>query len=144
LLTPSAQTNRLLAERGYPEIRHPVSAHDFLCGVDVRISMLQDLGVVPRDVDPEALREAETRAKYSGYIARQQGEVHRMRRFEERAIPDALDYDGVQGLRSEARERLERVRPGTVGQASRIAGVAPSDISILMVHLERERRRLAV
>jgi tRNA uridine 5-carboxymethylaminomethyl modification enzyme len=133
----------VLAVHGLKPLARPVPAHDFLCGANARIGVLQDLGLVPADVGPEVAREAETAVKYAGYVARQESEVQRLRRLEERTIPATTDYAHVHGLRSESREKLERVRPRTVGQASRIAGVAPSDISILLVHLEREQRRAA-
>ena len=78
-------------------------------------------------------------AKYEGYIQRQLAEVERVCRLEERAIPPEFEYDGISGFRTEARERLKHFRPATLGQASRIYGVTPADVAILMVHLERAR-----
>ena len=80
---------------------------------------------------------------YEGYIARQERQVERALRMEQRHIPVDLDYGALTGLRAEARERLTRHRPETVGQAARIEGVTPSDISLLLVHLERHRRQQA-
>ena len=99
---------------------------------------------MPVDLLPEVAREVETIVKYAGYVERQEGEVKRLRRVEERPIPAGLDYAAITGMRSESREKLASVQPRTVGQARRIAGVAPSDISILLVQLERHRlERLA-
>ena len=78
--------------------------------------------------------------RYEGYINKQRRQVARLRRLEDRTIPAELDYEDVIGLRSEARERLSLHRPGTVGQASRIQGVNPADISVLLVHLRRYTR----
>jgi tRNA uridine 5-carboxymethylaminomethyl modification enzyme len=142
-LTPSAATNMLLDELGYEPIVHPMRAADFLCRADARVEALQHLGLVPVDLIDEVRREVETVARYAGYVARQRSEVNRVHRMEERIIPAEIDYAAIEGLRSESRERLSLVRPRTVGQASRVAGVAPSDISILLVHLERERRRVS-
>ncbi len=90
---------------------------------------------------PEAVREqVAIEAKYEGYIARQQADVERLRRLESQPIPGGLDYASLAGLRSEAREKLARVRPASLGQAGRIAGVSPADVTTLMVHLERLRR----
>ena len=76
-------------------------------------------------------------AKYAGYIEKQRREVERVKRLEERPIPDEFDYEVPVGLSNEAREKLRRFRPATVGQASRLSGVNPPDISILLVYLEK-------
>ena len=85
---------------------------------------------------PRAVRQqAEIRLKYEGYIKRQLKQVAEFTRMEERALPPDLDYDAVQGLRLEAREKLKKIRPASFGQASRISGVSPADISVLMIYL---------
>jgi len=86
---------------------------------------------------PEAIEEIEIEAKYRGYIAKEQVEVERLRRLEEWRIPPQTDYASMGGLRKEAAEKLARFRPATVGQAARIEGVNPADISILLIHLRR-------
>jgi tRNA uridine 5-carboxymethylaminomethyl modification enzyme len=101
------------------------------------------LGVLLPDLelsDPlveEAAEQTEIAAKYQGYIVKQEAEVARNRRLEERPIPQDFPYDTVPSLKTEARQKLARFRPATVGQASRIAGVTPSDIAVLLVHLKR-------
>jgi tRNA uridine 5-carboxymethylaminomethyl modification enzyme len=74
--------------------------------------------------------------KYAGYIERQENDIERFKTLEDKQIPDWLDYSAVPSLRMEARQKLTRMRPATVGQASRISGVSPSDISILLVHMK--------
>jgi len=76
-------------------------------------------------------------AKYDGYIGRQLDQVDRFRRMEEKRIPAELDYRSIPQLRAEAREKFERVRPASVGQAGRISGVSPADIATLVIHLKR-------
>jgi tRNA uridine 5-carboxymethylaminomethyl modification enzyme len=88
------------------------------------------------DVPPEAARQVEIEAKYAGYLARQERQIERARRMEDRPIPGDLDYDRVPHLRNEAREKLARVRPRSLGQAGRIAGIGPADQAVLMVYLE--------
>ncbi|MDQ3927908.1 MAG: tRNA uridine-5-carboxymethylaminomethyl(34) synthesis enzyme MnmG, partial [Chloroflexota bacterium] len=85
----------------------------------------------------EAAQQAEIAAKYSGYVVKQESEVARTRKLEGRAIPLDFPYLEISGLKKEAQEKLARFRPATVGQASRIAGVTPSDIHVLLVHLQR-------
>jgi tRNA uridine 5-carboxymethylaminomethyl modification enzyme len=142
-LTPSKGTNAKLEAMGIAPLAKAMPVADFLTRRDVTIRVLQELDLVPQNLVDEVAREAETTVKYAGYVERQESEVNRLRRLEEHEIPSALDYAAIQGLRSESREKLERVRPRTVGQAARIAGVAPSDVSLLLVHLERQRRQPA-
>ena len=87
---------------------------------------------------PEAVRlQVEVRAKYSGYIERQKEEIDRQRRSEELPLPADLDYGSVAGLSNEVRQRLTAARPDTLGQASRLPGITPAAVSVLLVHLKR-------
>ena len=93
-----------------------------------------------RAVDDAAVAEqVEIEAKYSGYLARQREEIARQQRHEHTEIPQAFDYTGVRGLSIEVQQKLERVRPQTVGQAQRIPGMTPAAISLLLVHLTKRR-----
>ena len=91
----------------------------------------------PEPLPPEVAEQVQIEAKYAGYIEKQRVEVARFRRLEDHRIPADLSYDTLVGLRTEAREKLAHVRPATVGQATRLAGVNPADISVLLVHLKR-------
>ena len=84
--------------------------------------------------------QVEIETKYAGYITRQTADIERLRRMASRPIPDGIDYGAMRELRREAREKLARARPASLGQAARIAGVSPADVAVLMVHLERARR----
>jgi tRNA uridine 5-carboxymethylaminomethyl modification enzyme len=87
---------------------------------------------------PEAVRlQLEVRAKYSGYIERQQDEIERQRKHESLRLPTDLDYHSVTGLSNEVRQRLSEQRPGTLGQASRLPGITPAAVSVLLIHLKR-------
>jgi tRNA uridine 5-carboxymethylaminomethyl modification enzyme len=81
--------------------------------------------------------------KYAAYIERQNAQVEKFRRMEGRRLPEDLDYAAVHGIRTEAREKLSRIRPASLGQASRIAGVTPADLAVIVVHLEAGRAREA-
>jgi len=85
----------------------------------------------------EVVAQVEIAVKYAGYIARQQGEIDKFRELEDKRIPESFDYASVPSLRREARQKFDQMRPATLGQASRISGVSPADISILMVWLKR-------
>ena len=89
----------------------------------------------------EVCEQVEVQVKYECYIKKQEAQVERFRRLEEKRIPDDLDYSRVRGLSAEAREKLELIRPGSIGQASRIVSVTPADISVLLIDLEQRRRK---
>ena len=97
-------------------------------------------GVGPGEPDPQVAEQVEIQAKYAGYIDRQQDEIERQRRHEELPLPPDLDYAGVHGLTREVREKLIRHLPRTLGQAGRIPGLTPAAISLLLIHLKRNRR----
>jgi tRNA uridine 5-carboxymethylaminomethyl modification enzyme len=102
-------------------------------------------GLGPGVDDPAVAGQVEVQAKYAGYLTRQSGEIERSRRNEARKIPSGFDYSKVKGLSAEVQEKFERVRPDTVGQASRIPGVTPAAVSLLLVYLKKssERRNVA-
>jgi len=100
------------------------------------LTRLPGLGV--DDIDPRAAEQVEIQAKYQGYLDRQDNEIQRGARFESVAVPPTLDYDAVAGLSNEVREKLKRHRPSTLGQASRIPGVTPAAVSLLLVHLKKQ------
>jgi tRNA uridine 5-carboxymethylaminomethyl modification enzyme len=89
----------------------------------------------------ELIQQVEIAIKYAGYITRQEAEVGKVKALEEKQIPETFDYGDVPSLRNEARQKLAKIRPATLGQASRISGVSPSDIGILMVWLKRGSQR---
>ena len=91
--------------------------------------------------DPEIMEAIQLEVKYEGYIKRQEQQILRSQKFEHRAIPGSFEYDEVSGFSTEVREKLKRVKPASVGQASRISGVTPAAISLLLVAVERHRRR---
>ncbi|MCL0076153.1 tRNA uridine-5-carboxymethylaminomethyl(34) synthesis enzyme MnmG [Dehalococcoidia bacterium] len=128
-----------LEEYGLPSITRGVSALQFLRRPDVDYLTMTTLGVADGRLCPDCAEQVVIEAKYEGYIQRQEAAVQRMLRLEERHIPDWFDYANINGLRHEARHKLKRFRPQTLGQASRIDGVTPADIALLMVHLERAR-----
>ena len=135
-LAPTLELNALLRERGTAEASSGVSLAEL-----IRRPQLDYLVLAPFDPErPELPRpvwyEAEISLKYDGYIRRQLKQVEEFARMEKRLLPDDIDYDEVAGLRLEAREKLKKIRPHSFGQASRISGVSPADISVLMIWME--------
>ena len=90
-----------------------------------------------KTLSDEIIQQVEIAVKYAGYIERQELEVEKFKSLEDKTIPDAFDFSTVPSLRLEARQKLAKIRPATIGQAARISGVSPADISILMVCLKR-------
>ncbi len=126
-----------LAERGLPLLTDGVNALQFLRRPEVDYALVSSLVPPPESLPAEVAEQVQIEAKYAGYIEKQRVEVARFRRLEDRRIPADFRYDTLVGLRTEAREKLAHVRPATVGQATRLAGVNPADISVLLVHLKR-------
>ena len=92
-------------------------------------------------LDPAVVREAEITIKYAGYIDRQLRQVEEMKRLEQRSLPADLDYLSIHGIRMEARQKLSDIRPRNLGQASRVSGVSPADVAVLMVYLKQNETR---
>ncbi|MCR4399833.1 MAG: tRNA uridine-5-carboxymethylaminomethyl(34) synthesis enzyme MnmG, partial [Syntrophomonadaceae bacterium] len=122
-------------------LRATVSLWDLLRRPEVRIEDLRRLGLLEPWLEEEAAEQLEIQCKYEGYIAKQLEQVERFDRLEDRRIPAGLDYDAVPGLSNEGRLKLKRVRPESIGQAARLTGVSPADIDVLMIYLEKKRRR---
>ena len=129
--------NELLQAHGLPALDDGVNALQFLRRPQVDYDLMAALAPPARPLPRHVAEQVEIEAKYAGYIQKQRVEVDRVRRLEDHRIPPGLDYGALVGLRSEAQEKLARVRPATVGQATRLAGVNPADISVLLVHLKR-------
>lgn len=138
-LRPDAETNAVLLRHGLEPLSDGVNALLFLSRPEARYEVLAEICPPPVPVDAYVREQVEIEAKYAGYIERQREQVERARRLEEMRIPADLDYGALTGLRNEAKEKLARARPATVGQASRLSGVNPADIAALLVHLQRGR-----
>jgi len=140
-VAPSPQANEILRACGAEELTTGISALQLLRRPEVSYAQLEALAPPAGRLPDHVLEQVCIRAKYAGYIDRQEKEVARLRRLEEWRIPHSLDYQSLRGLRKEAQEKLAHFRPATVGQAARIDGVNPADISILLVHLQRDGAR---
>ncbi|MDE0484840.1 MAG: tRNA uridine-5-carboxymethylaminomethyl(34) synthesis enzyme MnmG [Candidatus Poribacteria bacterium] len=141
LLVPNAATIDRLAnivETG--ELKQPTLLTDLLKRPELCYEHIALLAPTDEEL-PHAVREqVEIQIKYDGYIQRQQRQIHQFKKMENLRIPDTFNYIDVRGLKTEAREKLEKIRPASIGQASRLPGVSPADISILMVMLHQQNR----
>lgn len=138
-LNPSEETLKFLADNGIEEIRNTISLYDLMKRPDIGYDKLKDMFDLP-DITEEVKQQVEISITYEGYIKKQLEQVDKMKRLEEKLIPEDIDYALVANLRDEAREKLADIRPISIGQAGRISGVSPADISVLMIYLEQQKR----
>ena len=132
--------NELLARHGEPPVEGSALARDVLRRPGIALRELAALSPALASDDAGALEQAEIAVKYEGYLARQQQQIDQFRRAEELLLPEDTDYMAISGLRIEARQKLQRQRPRSLGQASRMMGVSPGDVQVLMVYIEKLRR----
>lgn len=136
-LAPTALLNAMLEQRRGGPLKHSTSPENLLKRPGVAMNDLIPFCEFLFDIEDDVRVSAEVDIKYSGYVKREVARVVKHRRMETKALPSDLDYHRLSGISFEARERLSRVCPRSLGQAARISGVSPADISLLMVHLER-------
>jgi tRNA uridine 5-carboxymethylaminomethyl modification enzyme len=136
-LRPTAETNDTLAAFGLSPISDGVNGLQLLRRPEAHFDLLAALVPSLSSAAEPVCEQVEIEAKYAGYIDKQREQVEKFRRVEARHIPADFDFMGVSGIRLEAREKLTRHQPATLGQASRLSGVNPADLSVLLVHLER-------
>ncbi|MCL1636108.1 tRNA uridine-5-carboxymethylaminomethyl(34) synthesis enzyme MnmG [Luteimonas sp. SX5] len=139
--TPANALGRELEQATGVAVSRETNALDLLKRPEldyVKLLSVPSLG--PAVADAKVAEQVEIGVKYAGYLERQRGEIERQQRNEDTAIPDGFDYAAVRGLSAEVQQKLERVRPQTVGQAQRIPGMTPAAISLLLVHIARQRR----
>jgi tRNA uridine 5-carboxymethylaminomethyl modification enzyme len=140
-LRPTPEANSILAHHGMDPFDDGLSAQQLLRRPGATYALIEALAPPESPLPAEVSEQVVLQLHYEGYIEKQQQQVDRVQRLERRPIPEGLDYGQVSGLRNEARERLAVHRPGTLGQASRIAGVNPADVAVLMIYLEQRGRR---
>lgn len=139
-VTPSPQVQAKLAAMGSAELRTGATLYDLLKRTEITYERLKEHFDLP-EISAAVREQVEIAVKYEGYIKKQIEQVERAAKLEANRLPDDIDYEQITGLSREARQKLNKIRPLSVGQAARISGVSPADISILMVYLEQWRRR---
>ena len=142
LLKPTAEAvNNLENILKTGALKQPTSLADLLKRPDLRYEHITEIAPAPEMLPSAVKEQVEIQIKYDGYIQRQQRQIHQFKKMENFRIPDTFDYAEVRGLKTEAREKLAKIRPTSIGQASRLPGVSPADISILTVILYQQRAR---
>ena len=130
-----AKANPLLAELGQPSISSGASLADLLRRPEISYEILSKIDENRPNIPYRAAMTVETAIKYAGYIKRQRAEVERHAKLESKLLPEDIDYASIKGLRLEAAQKLDKIRPKSIGQASRISGVNPADITVLLIYL---------
>lgn len=137
---PNKETLAKMQEFELGSIHNTVTAADLLKRKEISYDDLKHIVELP-EISEDVKKQVEITLVYDGYIKKQLEQVERMEKLEEKLLPEDINYDEVSSLRDEAREKLNAIRPISIGQASRISGVSPADISVLLVYLEQYRRQ---
>ncbi len=135
VIPPSKENNALLSSLGSTEISTGVKLAELLRRPELSYKALAPLDTDRPDLPSAVVRTAEIKVKYQGYIKRELSEVERQKKLEDKRLPADIDYKSIVGLRLESAEKLDKIRPMNIGQASRISGVNPADISVLLIYL---------
>ena len=136
------EVNQLLRKFNSSSIDTGVKLADLLKRTEITYEILQPIDIEREDLPNEVKEEVEIQIKYEGYIKLQEEQVEKFKKLENKVIPEKIRYDEIKGLRLEARQKLDKVKPISVGQASRISGVSPADISVLLVYLEQMKGKI--
>ncbi len=136
-ITPTKEINVIFEKIGTPILKDGIYLYDLLRRNEITINVLKENNLLVSDYSKEVEEQLEIEIKYEGYIKKVEREAEKMIKNEEKLIPKDIDYSKILNLATEARQKLEKIRPESIGQALRISGVNPSDISILMVYLRK-------
>ncbi|MBZ5752288.1 MULTISPECIES: tRNA uridine-5-carboxymethylaminomethyl(34) synthesis enzyme MnmG [Metabacillus] len=137
IIKPNQKTQDLILSVGGSELKDGIRAADLLKRPEMTYEHIKQLVPSETEIDAEVAEQVEIQIKYEGYIEKSLQQVEKLKRMESKKIPENIDYDAINGLANEARQNLKEVRPLSVAQASRISGVNPADVSILLVYLEQ-------
>lgn len=131
------EVQNFLEAHGSAPLKTAASLAELLCRPELSYESLGEIDRDRKKLPPAVIEQAEIEIKYEGYIVRQKRQVEQYKKMEKKLIPQEIDYDDVSSLRLEARQKLKNFRPASIGQASRISGVSPADISVLLVYMEK-------
>lgn len=141
IFSPSTALNELLVSRETSPLQTGIRLSELLKRPQLSYALLKPFDSSRPPLPNEIFEQVEIDLKYEGYIKRQQAQIDEMRRLEGKKLPEGIDYPAITGLRKEAQEKLQKIRPENVGQASRISGVSPADISVLLIYLAAGQKR---
>ena len=141
IVKPTEKVNEILTKYNSSNINAGVKMADLLKRTEIKYEYLKEIDSSMPELDEEEVKEVEIQVKYEGYIRLEEAQVEKFRKLESKKLSAEIDYSKINGLRLEARQKLNKIKPESVGQASRISGVSPADISVLLIYLEQLKRR---
>ena len=141
VISPSPVLSEILVSRETSDVKTGIRLIELLKRPELNYEVLAPIDPDRPNLDPAVFEQVEIAIKYEGYIKKQLAAVENMRKLENKLLPDDIDYRGITGLRLEAQEKLSAIRPLNIGQASRISGVSPADINVLMIYLVKQKGR---
>ena len=139
-IKPSEELNEILRSAGTTEVTTGFKLVDLIKRTELKYDVLAPIDKERPELTAEEREEVNIQLKYEGYIKLQIEQIEEFKKIEQKKIPADIDYEKVKGIRIEARQKLEKLRPESIGQASRISGVSPSDISVLLIYLNMENK----
>ena len=140
VIKPTSEVNDVLSNNNTTTISYGVKLSDLLKRSELNYEKLKEIDKNRPELPKEVTEEVEIQVKYEGYIKMQEEQVEKFKKLERKILPSDIDYSIIKGLRLEAIQKLNNIRPNSVGQASRISGVSPADISVLLIYLEKAKR----
>ena len=141
IIKPTKKVNEFLVKYGTTELSTGVKLADLLKRTELNYEILAEIDENRPSLDRQVIEEVNIMVKYDGYIEMQKKQVEGFKKLEKKLLPDGIDYKKIKGLRLEARQKLDNIKPYSIGQASRISGVSPADISVLLIYLEQQKRK---
>ncbi|MFO7887642.1 MAG: tRNA uridine-5-carboxymethylaminomethyl(34) synthesis enzyme MnmG [Eubacteriales bacterium] len=140
IITPKEKNNIFLKKIGSVPVKSPTSIYDLLKRPEVKYDDLLELDESRPDIKELIKTQVEIEIKYEGYIKKQLKQIKQFKKLENKKLDEEIEYSNIEGLRLEARQKLNKLKPESIGQASRISGVSPADINVLLIYLEQQRR----
>lgn len=141
IIKPTEETNKFLRENETAEISTGIKLSELLKRTELTYEKLKEIDINRPELDRQVKEEVEIMVKYEGYINMQKKQVEGFKKLEKKLLSEEIDYNEIKGLRLEARQKLNKYKPYSIGQASRISGVSPADISVLLIYLEQKNRK---
>ena len=140
-IKPTEKVNEFLQKNGSSTISNGVKIAELLRRTELTYEKLKEIDTERPELPKDVVDEVEIQVKYEGYLKLQEAQVEKFKKLETKKLPDNIDYNELKGLRIEARQKLNKIKPTSVGQASRISGVSPADVSVLLIYLEQLKRK---
>ncbi len=140
-ITPTREVEEFLESLGTAPLSKPISLLELIKRPEITYRNTKELDIERHYLSEEIINYVETAIKYEGYIQKQIKQIEQFKKLEDKKIPSDLDYNEINGLRIEAKQKLSKILPKSIGQASRISGVSPADINVLLIYLEQLRRK---